>query len=92
MGAEVVGVSKDSVKSHRGFSDKLNLPFVLLSDEGLDMLRDFGVWKEKKLYGKTHMGTERTTFLVDEEGMILTIWPKVKVEGHVEEVLDVLKG
>ena len=85
-------MSKDSIKSHKKFSDKLELPFVLLADTELAMNQDFGVWKEKKMYGKTFMGTERTTFLLDEEGTILRIWPKVKAEGHAEEVLEALKS
>ncbi len=83
-------MSKDSIKSHKKFSDKLGLPFVLLADTELKMMQDFGVWKEKKLYGKTYMGTTRSTFLIDEEGKILSIWPKVNIKGHVEEVLEAL--
>lgn len=83
-------MSKDSIKSHKKFSDKLGLPFVLLADTELKMMQDFGVWKEKKLYGKTYMGTTRSTFLIDEEGKILRIWPKVNIKGHVEEVLEAL--
>jgi peroxiredoxin Q/BCP len=83
-------VSKDSTKSHKKFSDKLGLPFALLADTELKMMQDFDVWKEKKLYGKTYMGTDRSTFLIDEDGRILRIWTKVKVKDHVEEVLGAL--
>lgn len=91
LGAEVVGVSQDSINSHKRFSDKLGLPFVLLSDPGLDMMHSFEVWSEKKIYGKTYMGTERTTFLIDENGKILRIWFGVKVKDHAEAVLKALQ-
>lgn len=87
----MVGVSKDSQASHRKFRDKLDLPFVLLADEERTMVSDYGVLKEKKLYGKTYMGIERTTFLIDGDGRILKIWPKVKVEGHAEAVLTAIR-
>jgi peroxiredoxin Q/BCP len=90
-GAVVIGVSKDSVKSHEKFQEKFCLPFPLASDEEGTMCEDYGVWAEKSMYGKTYMGIERTTFLVDKNGIIRNIWRKVKVEGHVKEVLDAVK-
>lgn len=90
QGAVVLGVSPDSVKSHEKFRDKHDLPFELLSDESHDMLEKYGVWKEKKLYGRSFMGVVRTTMLIDGEGVIRRIWPKVKVKGHVDEVLEAI--
>lgn len=88
--AVVIGVSKDNVKSHQKFKKKFQLPFTLLSDENLDMLKKYGVWKEKSMYGKKYMGIERTTFIIDEKGNIKEIFNKVKVDGHTEEVLQKL--
>lgn len=90
--AVVLGVSPDSVKSHKKFVEKYNLPFQLLSDESKTMLSEYDVWKEKSMYGKKYMGVERTTVIIDEEGIIKKIFPKVKVEGHAEEVLEIVKG
>lgn len=91
-GAIVLGVSKDSVKSHQKFKAKYSLPFPLLSDESGKMIEAYGVWKEKSMYGKTFMGIDRTTYLihVDYEGKatIDKVYPKVKVEGHVDEILQ----
>jgi peroxiredoxin Q/BCP len=87
----ILGVSKDSMKSHISFINKYNLPFVLLSDEEGKVCELYGVWKMKKMYGREYMGIERTTFLIDKEGNITKIFPKVKVEGHVEEIMDQLK-
>ncbi|MEW6194560.1 MAG: thioredoxin-dependent thiol peroxidase [Bacteroidota bacterium] len=87
----VLGVSPDSVASHKKFSDKYNLPFTLLSDEKRTVVDKYGVWKEKNMYGRKYMGVERTTFIIDETGKIKKIFPKVKVKGHVEEVKKVLK-
>lgn len=87
----VFGVSADSVKSHKKFSEKFTLPFPLLSDESKKMIEAYGVWKEKSMYGKKYMGIERTTVIIDEKGKIKKIFPKVKVEGHTEEVLEALK-
>ena len=81
-----MGISPDSAKSHRKFRDKNALPYNLLVDEGHSVADAYGVWKEKKLYGVTYMGVERTTFLIDRTGRIARIFPKVKVEGHVEDV------
>lgn len=83
----VIGVSKDSVRSHENFRDKQALKMPLLSDKDGDMCESFGVWTDKKLYGKTYKGIERSTFLIDADGVIRQIWRKVRVPGHVEEVL-----
>jgi peroxiredoxin Q/BCP len=88
----VLGISPDDEKSHRKFSGKYELPFTLLSDNERKVVEAYGVWKEKSMYGRKYMGVERTTFVVDEKGVIVKIFPKVKVEGHVEEVLEVLKN
>lgn len=90
-GAVIIGVSKDSVKSHDKFKEKFCLPFPLASDEDGSMCEDYGVWVEKSMYGKSYMGIERTTFLVDKNGIIRNIWRKVKVDGHVKEVLDAVQ-
>lgn len=87
----IIGVSKDSVKSHDKFRKKYNLPFMLLSDENLDVLKKYDVWKEKSMYGRKYMGIERTTFIIDEKGIIKEIYSKVKVEGHVDDVLSKIK-
>ncbi|MDT8322797.1 MAG: thioredoxin-dependent thiol peroxidase [Bacteroidota bacterium] len=89
-GAVVLGVSGDSVASHVKFRDKHDLPFELLSDESFDMLEKYGVWQKKKLYGRTFMGIVRTTVLIDGDGVVRRIWPKVRVKGHVDEVLEAL--
>ncbi|MCB2124521.1 MAG: thioredoxin-dependent thiol peroxidase [Rhodobacteraceae bacterium] len=86
-GAVVVGVSKDSVKAHDKFCRKHALGVILASDEEGDTCERYGVWGEKSMYGKTYMGIERTTFLIDGAGRIARIWPKVKVPGHAEAVL-----
>ena len=85
--AIVIGISPDSVKSHDKFRAKYGLTFPLASDEGKAMLEAYGVWAEKSMYGRKYMGVERTTMLIDREGRIVRIWPKVKVPGHAEEVL-----
>lgn len=87
----VIGVSKDDVKSHFKFKKKYDLPFLLLSDENLDVLKKYDVWKEKSMYGRKYMGIERTTFIIDEKGIISDIYSKVKVEGHVKDVLSKIK-
>jgi thioredoxin-dependent peroxiredoxin len=89
-GAVVLGVSADSVDSHARFASKYKLKFPLLSDEKKEVLNAYGVWKEKSMYGRKYMGIERTTFVIDETGKISHIFPKVKVDGHVDEVLAVL--
>lgn len=88
--AVIIGVSKDSVESHRKFRTKYELPFTLLSDESTKMLEAYGVWKEKSMYGRKYMGIERTTFIIDEKGYISEIFNKVKVNGHIEEILKLL--
>lgn len=87
-GAVVFGVSKDSLASHDRFVSKQDLSIPLISDEHGDMCERYGVWKEKKMYGKTFMGIERSTFVIDAEGRIAAQWRKVKVDGHVDEVLE----
>ncbi len=87
----VLGVSPDPVKSHEKFAEKYDLNFPLLSDTDKKVVEKYGVWKEKSMYGKKYMGVERTTFIIDEEGKIQKIFPKVKVKGHVEEVKKALK-
>lgn len=89
-GAVVLGVSPDSEKSHQKFAAKYELPFPLLADPDNTAASAFGVWKEKSMYGRTYMGIERSTFLIDEEGKIARIWPKVKVNGHADEILAAL--
>lgn len=88
--AAVIGVSADSAESHKKFADKYNLPFTLLSDDKKEVVEKYGVWKEKSMYGRKYMGIERTTFIINEEGKIKNIFPKVKVAGHVEEVMKAL--
>ena len=88
LGVTVLGVSKDSVKSHDKFVAKHDLTVALLSDEHGDLCERAGCWKEKNMYGKTYMGIERTTILAGADGKIRNIWRKVKVPGHVEEVVD----
>ena len=90
MGVEVIGISKDSVKSHGNFAQKYELPFVLLSDPELVAIQAYDVWKEKKLYGKVSMGVVRSTYVIDEEGIIEKVMPKVKPDTNAEEVLAYL--
>jgi len=92
MGVVVLGVSPDSVASHQRFAQKYGLPFPLLADEGAQVATTYGVWKEKKQYGRTYMGIERTTFLIDENGIVQRVFPKVKVDGHVEEVIEAIRS
>ena len=89
-GAVVLGVSRDDTKSHVRFKDKYHLNFPLLSDDDGRVTEAYGVWKEKNLYGKKYWGIERTTFLIDERGTVARVWPRVKVEGHTDEVLAAL--
>jgi len=91
-GAVVLGVSPDPVKSHVRFKSMFSLPFALLSDPDHRVAAMYGAWGEKKMYGKTTMGIIRSTFVIDEEGRILKVFPKVKADGHSQEVLAVLKG
>ncbi len=85
---EVIGISKDSVASHLKFAEKHSLPFILLADPELDAIQKYGVWQEKKLYGKVSMGVVRTTFIIDEDGNIEKIMPKVKPDTNAREILD----
>ena len=87
----ILGVSLDSPERHQKFIDKYDLPFDLISDADQKVVNKFGVWQEKKLYGKTYMGIVRSTFIIDKKGVLRKIFPKVKVKGHVDEVLAVLK-
>ena len=89
-GAVVIGISTDSVASHQKFKEKYDLGFTLLSDPDKEVVKKYGVWKEKNMYGKKVMGVERTTFILDEQGKIAHIFRKVKVDGHTEEVLKAL--
>ena len=86
----VIGISRDSVASHKKFAEKYNLPFILLSDPDLVAIQSYGVWQEKKLYGKTSFGVVRTTFIIDEEGKISAVMPKVKPDTNAEEILNSL--
>ena len=83
----VIGVSKDGVESHRKFAEKYDLPFVLLADPELQAIKAYGVWQEKKLYGKVSFGVVRTTFIIDERGVISEIMPKVKPDANAAEIL-----
>ena len=89
-GAVVLGVSKDSIKSHKNFKEKFNLAFTLLSDSELEVIKLYDVWKEKKLYGKVSMGVLRTTYLIDENGIIINANDKVKAKDNPSQVLDLL--
>jgi peroxiredoxin Q/BCP len=91
-GAVVLGVSPDGPKSHAKFVAKYDLPFTLLADVDNAAALAYGVWKEKAMYGKSYMGIERTTFLIDEAGVVARVWPKVKVTGHGDEVLAAVTG
>jgi thioredoxin-dependent peroxiredoxin len=84
----VIGVSKDNTDSHKKFKAKYDLPFTLLSDESMEMLNSYEVWKEKSMYGRKYMGIERTTYIINEKGIIEEIFNKVKVTGHIEEILN----
>lgn len=91
-GAEIIGVSPDPVKSHDKFKAKHELSVTLASDEEKEAIEAYGVWAEKKMYGKTYMGVERSTFLIDPAGKIAKAWRKVKVPGHAEAVLEAVKS
>ena len=90
--AVVIGISKDSVASHQKFAEKHGLPFILLSDPELTAIQAYGVWQEKKLYGKVSMGVVRSTFVIDENGMIEKVMPKVKPDTNAAEILAYLKA
>ncbi len=89
---EIFGISRDSLKTHQNFKLKHNFPFELISDKEETICNLFDVIKEKKLYGKTHMGIERSSFLIDPNGILIKEWRKVKVKTHIEEVLDFING
>ena len=91
-GAEIIGVSKDSVARHDKFKAKYDLPFTLVADEDGTLCEAYGVWQEKKNYGKTYMGIVRSTFLIDEKGVIAAVWRNLRVKGHVEKVLEAARG
>jgi peroxiredoxin Q/BCP len=88
----VIGISKDSTASHRKFADKYNLPFILLADPELQAIQAYGVWQEKKNYGKVSMGVVRSTYLIDENGRIEKVMPKVKPDTNAAEILAYLNG
>lgn len=90
-GAEVIGVSKDSVASHKKFEEKYNLPFTLVSDPELIAIKAYDVWKEKKMYGKTYMGVERTTYLINEDGVIEKAYAKVKPALNATQMLEEIR-
>ena len=92
LGVEVIGVSKDSTASHDRFKAKYKLKIALASDPEIQTASDYGVWVEKSMYGRKYLGMERATFLVDAKGVIKNVWRKVKVAGHVEEVLKAAKS
>ena len=90
--ATVIGVSPDSIKSHKSFKEKQSLNFILLSDSEHKLAEEFEVWKEKSMYGRKYMGIERSTFIIDKSGNIEKEWRKVKVKGHVDEVIEYLSA
>ena len=90
--ATVIGISKDSVASHLKFAQKYDLPFILLSDPELQAIQAYGVWQEKKLYGKVSMGVARTTYIIDEQGIIEKVMPKVKPDTNAADILAYLAG
>ena len=92
LGVEVVGISRDSAASHRKFAEKYSLPFIILSDPEREAIEKYGVWQEKKLYGKPSMGVVRTTFIISPEGKIEAIMPKVKPDTNAAEILEMLEG
>lgn len=87
-GIEVIGISRDSAASHRGFAAKHGLPFVLLSDPDTEVIRTYGAWGEKKLYGKVSFGIVRTTYVIDPEGVVVGVMPKVKPDTNAAEILE----
>ena len=92
LDAVVIGVSKDSEASHRKFAEKYGLPFILVSDQELKAIQAYGVWQEKKNYGKVSMGVVRSTFIIDEKGLIEKVMPKIKPDTNAAEILAYLKG
>ena len=92
LGVKVIGISKDSLSSHNNFAQKYELPFILLSDPDRKAIEAYGVWQERKMYGKVSMGVVRSTFLIDEEGYIEKIWKKAKPDTNAQDILDYLRG
>lgn len=92
LGYKIIGVSKDSIKSHKNFISKQALNLLLLSDPDTQLIQAFDVWKEKQMYGKSYMGVERSTFILDEEGQIVKEYRNIKAKDHAQNVLDDLKG
>ncbi len=91
-GVVVLGVSTDDLASHQKFAEKYGLSFPLLADTDTTVSQAYGVWKEKNMYGKKYMGVNRETFLIDKEGIVRKVWPKVKAEGHAQEVLETIES
>ena len=91
-GAVILGVSKDDIKSHNKFINKFDLPFLLLSDESTEMISAYEAWVKKNMYGKEYYGVFRKTYLIDEEGKIQRIWPKVDVKTHSKEIIELIKN
>ncbi len=91
-GAKVIGVSPDNPASHKKFAEKYQLPFTLAADPERTVCQSYGVWKEKNMYGKKSMGVERTTFVIDEAGIVRKVFSRVKVEGHSDQVLEILES
>ncbi|WP_142933823.1 thioredoxin-dependent thiol peroxidase [Balnearium lithotrophicum] len=91
LNAVVLGVSPDSVESHRKFKEKRNLKVTLLSDESKEILKTYGVWQKKKMYGREYFGVVRTTYLIDPEGTVRKVWKRVRVKGHADKVLETLR-
>lgn len=89
-GAVVIGISPDTQKKHAGFAGKFELPFTLLADPDKEVIQLYDVWKEKKMYGKVSMGVQRSTYIIDEQGLIMRTFPKVSPEGHASEILAIL--
>ena len=91
LNAEIIGVSRDSIKSHQNFREKQSFPYDLLSDTDEKMCKSFDVMREKSMYGKKYIGVDRSTFMISSDGLVLKEWRSVKVKGHVQEVLEALK-
>lgn len=92
LDVKVIGISKDSQKSHKNFIEKYELPFLLLSDPDLEAIQAYDVWQEKKMYGKTYMGVVRSTYVIDEDGMIIKVYKKASPANNAGEILEYLKG
>ena len=91
VNSEIVGISRDSIRRHKNFKQKFKLPYSLVSDESNSICEAYGVWQEKKNYGKTYMGIVRSTFLINEKGQVTAIWRNLRVKGHVAQVLEQIK-